>query len=136
MSNMKTSPPEQTLTPGILILEHPGLLSEDELNKLSGLCGSKLTDRAPKFCAWLGALAADERVRRSSEETSEPIEPRLPDLNCARWPDGELCGSLIASFICLQIIDPAAMPHLHKLLGQIHFVLLSWNSARFCARRD
>ncbi|MFA7237881.1 MAG: hypothetical protein WC058_13535 [Phycisphaeraceae bacterium] len=132
---MKTST-EQPLTPGILILEHPGQLSEGELNKLSGLCGSRLGNRAPKFCAWLGALAADEHNRRESEETAEPIEPRLPDLNCSRWPDGELCDSLIASWIALQIIDPAAMPHLHKLLGQIHFVLLSWNSARFCARRD
>ena len=134
MANMKTL--TRPLTPGIAILEHPALLSEGELDKLLGLCGSKLANRAPKFCAWLGALASDERARRESEATSEPTEPRLPDLNYSRWPDGELCGSLIASWIAFSIIDPAAMPHLHKLLGQIHFALLNWNSARFRARKD
>ncbi|MHB1156060.1 MAG: hypothetical protein ACYC26_04390 [Phycisphaerales bacterium] len=126
----------QPLTPGILILDHPGMLSDIELGKLSGLGISKLVHRAPKFCAWLGALSADERARRESLSTSNPLEPQLPTLNATRWPDGELCGALIASWIALEIIDRETMPRLHKLLGQIHFVLLNWNSARFRARKD
>ncbi len=126
MANMNT--PQQ---PGITLRSYPPSLTGAELDT-TGILAAKLARKSPRFAGWLLEIVNAERQRRESEDTADPVEVQLPDVNAARWPDGELCAALVASFIAVRLADD--LPTLKNLLVEAHATLCAWIAARFGGR--
>lgn len=116
---------------GITLQHHPGTLSRADLSNL-GIIAGRLATQAPRFAAWLIAVADHEQHRRQVAEAAEiPTEPEMPVLDLSGWTTSEIAKTASASFAAYEVsAGDRVTPGSARLLRSAHQTVLAWLDAR------
>ncbi|MCC6680611.1 MAG: hypothetical protein IT445_06885 [Phycisphaeraceae bacterium] len=114
-------------TAAITIKSHPGTMTDAELSELASLARA-VSRKSLHVADLLHQWIERERDRRSSEAAAPP-EPRLLQVNIARWTDAELGDANIAAHVA-HCASEDCTPRVRYLVQQLSFIVICWAATR------